>query len=227
MGLAWGTAYFLTHVLFDKYEEDSSELLKIYAGVFFFAWIGAKIFYLIFSSHNFFYRYLYADYFWFGGGFVFYGGLIFGTIFYLIYSLKFKRFNFQKSFLLVPGLVFGHAVGRVGCFLAGCCYGAHCRLAWAVKVSGEPRHPVQLYEAIALFTIGFLTLNWIKVKKTNINILTNYILIYSVVRFCMEYFRGDEVRGIFYSLLSSSQLISLTLIGCTIIVKYKSSRKNY
>ena len=221
MGLAWGIAYFLTQFLFDKYNEDSTGLFKLYAGIFIFAWIGAKVFFLYFSSQDKFYQYLYADYFWLGGGFVFYGGLIFGIIFYLIYSLIFKKFDFQKGYLLIPGLAFGHAVGRLGCLLTGCCYGALCRLPWAIKTNSGLRHPVQLYEAISLFVIGFLVFGWIKRQKNNKSVVLNYIFIYSIVRFFIEFFRGDEVRGIFWFQLSSSQLISIGLFVSAIFVKYK------
>lgn len=211
MGLAWGVGYYLTQYLFVKNGEDPSKLLKLYLGIFVFAWIGAKIFFLIFSSQHKIYQYLYADYFWLGGGFVFYGGLIFGLIFYLIYSFYFKKFNFEKSYLLIPGLVFGHAIGRIGCFLTGCCYGSVCYLPWAVKMDGEFRHPVQLYEAFSLFALAFLTLSWIKKKKTNRYIITRYLLIYSFLRFVVEFFRGDEVRGVFWFSLSTSQFISMAM----------------
>lgn len=221
MGLAWGVAYYFTRYLFEKNGEDSSKLLKLYAGIFISAWIGAKLFFLLFSAQLKIDQYIYADYFWLGGGFVFYGGLIFGLIFYLVYSLRFKKFNFHKSYLLIPGIAFGHAIGRIGCFLTGCCYGSQCELPWAVKMEGEFRHPVQLYEAFALFSIGFLALSWIEKKKTNLNIITNYLLVYSGVRFFIEFFRGDEIRGIFWFSLSTSQFISLGLIILSLAMKCK------
>lgn len=225
MGLAWGVGYYLTQYLFDKNKEDASGLLKLFFGVFIFAWIGAKVFFLLFSSQHKIYQYLYADYFWLGGGFVFYGGLIFGLIFYLLYSLLFKKFDFKKSYLLIPGLVFGHAVGRIGCFLTGCCYGSQCNLPWAIKMDGEYRHPVQLYEAFALFVLGYLSLKWIQKKKSNLYVVTNYLLVYSLVRFIIEFFRGDEIRGVFWLSLSTSQLISLGLFISALVVKYKGSKE--
>lgn len=221
MGLAWGVGFYLSQFLFDKYKEDSSKLFKLYVGIFISAWGGAKVFFLIFSSQHKIHQYLYANYFWLGGGFVFYGGLIFGLIFYFIYSLWLKKFNSQKSYLLIPGLVFGHAIGRLGCFLTGCCYGAQCDLPWAIKMEGEFRHPVQLYEAVALFCLGFLTLKWIKKNKTNLYVVTHYLLTYCILRFVIEFFRGDEIRGVFWLSLSTSQLISLGLFICVLIVKYK------
>ena len=225
MGLAWGVGYYLTQFLFDKNKEDSSGLLKLFFGIFLFAWVGAKVFFLLFSSQHKIYQYLYADYFWLGGGFVFYGGLIFGLLFYLLYSLVFKKFNFKKSYLLIPGLIFGHAVGRIGCFLTGCCFGSQCNLPWAIKMDGEYRHPVQLYEAFALFALGYLSLKWIQKKKSNLYVVTNYLLVYSLVRFIIEYFRGDEIRGVFWLSLSTSQLISLGLFICALVIKYKGSKE--
>ena len=225
MGLAWGVSYYLTQYLFDKNNEDSSTLFKLYIGMFVSAWIGAKVFFLLFSAQHKIYQYLYADYFWLGGGFVFYGGLIFGLIFYLLYSLRFKQFDFQKSYLLIPGLIFGHAIGRVGCLLTGCCYGSKCDLPWAVKIEGDFRHPVQLYEAFALLCLGFISLAWIKRKKSNIAIITNYILAYAAIRFILEFFRGDEIRGVFWFSLSASQLISIVLFTLALFIKYQRREK--
>lgn len=222
MGLAWGVGYYLTKYLFDKSEEDSSRLFRLFAGVFISSWIGAKAFFLIFSSQHKIYQYLYADYFWLGGGFVFYGGLILGLSFYLLYSLGLKKFNFEKSYLLIPGILFGHAIGRVGCFLTGCCYGSQCNLPWAIMMDGEYRHPVQLYEALALFGLGYLSLRWIALKKKNLYIVTHYVIIYSALRFVLEFFRGDEVRGVYWFSLSTSQVISVILFLGAMLIKIKN-----
>lgn len=228
MGLAWGVGYYLTQYLFVKNHKDSAALLKLYLGVFTFAWIGAKVFFLIFSAQHKIYQYLYANYFWLGGGFVFYGGLIFGLIFYLTYSLYFKKFEFKNSYLLIPGLAFGHAIGRIGCFLTGCCYGSVCYLPWAVKMDGEFRHPVQLYEAFALFALAFMTLKWIKNKKTNLYVISRYLLLYSILRFVVEFFRGDEIRGVFWFNLSTSQLISIGIfIAVIIFLKIKKFQEPF
>lgn len=225
MGLAWGIGYYKTLHLFLKYNVDDSPLLKLFAGVFLSGWIGAKIFFLIFSAPTKIQQYLYADYFWLGGGFVFYGGLIFGILFYLFFTMILKKFNLQKTYLLIPGLAFGHAIGRIGCLLTGCCYGAQCDLPWAMKLDGEFRHPVQLYEAFALLGLGFLSQKWIKNKKNNLNIVTNYLLAYSLIRFILEFFRGDELRGIYWLSLSTSQYISIGLFSVTLMVRFKKGIK--
>lgn len=220
MGLSWGVGFYLTRYLFELFQLDTKPLLPLFGGIFATSWIGAKVFFLIVSSEHKVYQYLYADEFWLGGGFVFYGGLIFGLIFYFIYSLWFKKFPFRESKILVPGLVFGHAIGRIGCFFTGCCFGTQCDLPWAIHMHGEWIHPVQLYEAFGLLGIGFIVLKWVKQKKENFFVITRYLMFYSLLRFVVEYFRGDLIRGVYWFDLSTSQMISLALFIGTIAAVY-------
>jgi phosphatidylglycerol:prolipoprotein diacylglycerol transferase len=212
MGIAWGFSYYYTEYLFLKNKIEATNLFKLYIGVFFSSWVGAKIFFLLFSAKEKISQYISADYFWLGGGFVFYGGLIFGLSYYFIYTLKFKKFEFSKSYLLVPGLIFGHAIGRIGCFFTGCCYGSQCSLPWAFQFNDVPRHPVQLYEAIGLIIIGAFSLKWIERKNQNEIIVKKYLIYYSFLRFAIEFFRGDTVRGVYWIHLSTSQIISILII---------------
>lgn len=217
MGLAWGVGYYLTRYLFEENNINIKSLQSLFVGVFITAWVGAKVFFLIFSSEQKVNQYLYADEFWLGGGFVFYGGLIFSLVFYFLYSLYFKKFDFKHSKFLAPGLVIGHAVGRIGCFLAGCCYGTQCDLLWAIKMHDEFRHPVQLYESMGLFIIGFIALSWIKNKKDNIFVITRYLIYYSALRFVIENFRGDKIRGLHMLDFSTSQVIALAMFSGAIM----------
>ncbi len=225
MGLAWGVGYYLTQYLFDKNQLNSKPLLAVFVGAFISSWIGAKIFFLAFSGDHKVYQYLYADSFWLGGGFVFYGGLIFALTFYFIWSLWLKKFPFNESKFLAPGLVIGHGIGRVGCFLTGCCFGSQCDLPWAVHMHGGWVHPVQLYEAIGLFILGYFTLKWVGSKKDNLFVVTRYLLIYSVLRFIVEYFRGDKIRGVYWFDISTSQLISLGIFLISLAAIFTKNRK--
>ncbi len=228
MGLAWGVGYYLTRYLFEENNINAKSLHSLFIGVFITAWVGAKIFFLIFSSEQKVNQYLYADEFWLGGGFVFYGGLIFSLIFYFLYSLYFKKFDFKYSKFLAPGLIIGHAVGRVGCFLAGCCFGTQCDLPWAIKMHDEFRHPVQLYESVGLFIIGFMALAWIKNKKDNIFVITRYLIYYSALRFVVEHFRGDKIRGLHALDFSTSQIIALAMFlgAIAVVIFQKFSRQS-
>lgn len=225
MGLAWGVGFYLTQYLFEKNQLNSKPLLPLFFGIFLTSWIGAKIFFLGFSSPNKVFEYLYADSFWLGGGFVFYGGLIFALTFYFIWSLWLKKFPFNESKFLAPGLVIGHGIGRVGCFLTGCCFGSQCDLPWAVHMHGKWVHPVQLYEALGLFILGYFALKWANSKKDNFFVVTRYLLIYSTLRFLIEFFRGDVIRGVYWFELSTSQVISLVLFIGTLASIYLSKTK--
>lgn len=215
MGLAWGFAYFFTVSLFERFKVEKTGLSSLYVGAFFSSWIGAKFFYLWFSSGPKIYEYIYAQYFWLGGGFVFYGGLIFGLTYYAYWTLGLKKFSPENGKYLLPGLAFGHAIGRVGCFLAGCCYGVRSDSFLAMKFQDAYRLPVQLGEAVVALLIGIYILN--KIKSNSKNILTIYVVLYSISRFGLEFFRGDEIRGVFLFGLSSSQWLSLAFMALFII----------
>ena len=217
MGLAWGFGYFYSLAIFEKYNKEIKPLLFLFLGLFLSSFLGAKLFFLWFSSGPKIYQYLYANYFWLGGGFVFYGGLIFGLIYYFIYTLVLKKFDFKNSALLLPGLCLGHAIGRVGCFLAGCCYGIKSEIPWAVKMNGEYRHPVQIYETFALIAIAMIILQMLKKEMRIQKIIGTYLVSYSCIRYILEFFRGDVIRGIIINNFSSSQLVSIGIFLLGII----------
>lgn len=217
MGLSWGWGYFFTQSIFEKHNIDSKSLKWLFIGLFVASWIGAKVFFLWFSSGPKIYQYIYANYFWLGGGFVFYGGLLLGLAYFFFHSMVLKKFPIENSKYLLPGLVFGHAIGRVGCFLTGCCYGAITDSAMALTIKGEHRFPVQAYEAIALFFIGMAVLNMLKRQVKNSKVVVSYLISYSVVRFFLEYLRGDEVRGFIFWNLSTSQVVSLSILLLSIV----------
>lgn len=216
MGLAWGISYNLTKNLIVEDGHTLKNFNILYLGAFLFSWLGAKALFLVTSSELMFDQYLNSSNFWLGGGFVFYGGLIFGLFFLFLFSIVFKLFSLKKLYFFLPGLAFGHGVGRVGCFLAGCCYGTVCELPWAVHLHDHSRHPVQLYEAFSLFLLGFVILKMMKLKFSAASIVRTYLSAYAVLRFSLEFFRGDKIRGVFeYG--TTSQYISLAILVCVLI----------
>ena len=151
-----------------------------------------------------------------GAAWFFTAGLLGGGLFAALYVLLWRRFSVENLVCLLPGLAFGHAVGRVGCFLAGCCYGT-------VLGSGF-RHPVQLYEAAILTGLGFFLL--FKVRRGRWpfqHLLAFYLASYSLLRFVLEYFRGDSARGVWAFGISTSQGIALVLLFCMVLWWLRSS----
>jgi phosphatidylglycerol---prolipoprotein diacylglyceryl transferase len=166
-------------------------------------------------------------------GGVFYGGLI-GAV--LVGYLLMKRYRlpwWKTADACAPGIAIGNFFGRQGCFAAGCCWGKPTDLPWGVKftelgheITGVPidahLHPTQLYESFAMLLV-FVVLLWLhKRKRFDGQVVLFYGLLYSVVRFSIEFVR-DDPRGDILGLttltgLSTSQLISIVIGISSLII---------
>ena len=135
---------------------------------------------------------------------------------------------------LVPALPLFHAFGRVGCFLAGCCYGIPAPAGWlgvtfpasAIEApSGVPLLPVQLYEAAGCVLL-FLLLDHLTDRGwPGGRLLALYLALYAVFRFLLEFLRGDAVRGSLGP-LSTSQVISLAVLAGVLLAELLHHRRN-
>lgn len=157
-------------------------------------------------------------------GGVFYGGLI-GAILSGYFLMRRYQLPWWKTAdACAPGIAIGNFFGRQGCFAAGCCWGKPTTLPWGVKftelgheITGVPLdvrlHPTQLYESFAMLLVFFFLLWLHKHRRFNGQVILLYALLYSVIRFAIEFLR-DDPRGDLFGLttltgLSTSQLISL------------------
>ena len=150
------------------------------------------------------------------GGFVFYGGLFGGLLGAFLYTrrygISFAKFC-NTAIVSVPLI---HAFGRLGCFCAGCCYGVPADPPLGLYFNNSPvaphgvaLFPVQLLEA-GLNLLLFFVLALVFRKRRRLSPVPVYLTSYAVIRFVLEYFRYDAVRGIFFG-LSTSQWISVAL----------------
>ena len=148
-------------------------------------------------------------------GFVVYGGII-GGIFVGYVFCRVKKLEFMKYFdLVMPSIALAQGFGRIGCLLAGCCYGRETEGAFAITFTDSsfaPNHvaliPTQIYSSILDF-IHFGVLLWIaKHKKADGQVAACYLIFYSIGRFILEFFRGDLERGS-VGVLSTSQFIGI------------------
>ncbi len=151
------------------------------------------------------------------GGFVFYGGLLGGVLGLLIYVKQYKMKFSDFADIYSVCLTLGHAIGRVGCFFAGCCYGIPYKYGYTytdthgITPLGVPLLPIQLIESACLLALFFVLLTVYLRKNPKKGTCTGiYILSYSVVRFVLEFFRGDVERGNLW-LFSTSQWISILM----------------
>jgi phosphatidylglycerol:prolipoprotein diacylglycerol transferase len=130
-------------------------------------------------------------------GFVFYGGFILASLAAVAYT-RINRLPFWKfADVFAPALALGHAIGRLGCFFNGCCFGKACTLPWGVRfpaphfAHGYPVHPTQLYEAAGNLAIFIGLTAFYRHKRFDGQIWWLYVLSYGVLRFVVEFFRGD------------------------------------
>lgn len=122
--------------------------------------------------------------------------------------------------MIAPAIPLFHAFGRIGCFLAGCCYGFE--LSDPIVIASDfviTHFPVQLVESLFNILL-FIVLNIVQRYRPNTRILYVYMLSYAVFRFIIEFFRGDVTRGLFFG-ISTSQLISAIIIVVCVITLYK------
>lgn len=181
--------------------------------------VGSRLFFVIVNAGYYLKRPLDIFKIW-EGGLVFYGGVIF-AIPTAIWFIRKKALDlWDTADIFAPSLAIAHAIGRLGCLSSGCCYGREVHdLPWAITFSdpeclaptGIPMHPTQLYESAGEL-INFLILIALrKYKSFKGRLFWTYLLNYSVVRFTVEFFRGDEARGFLIGNISVSQGISILL----------------
>jgi phosphatidylglycerol:prolipoprotein diacylglycerol transferase len=188
--------------------------------------IGAKILYIVndwgyYSTHP-------GDIFSWStlqAGGVFSGGLIGASVAAAWYMRQHRMPALATWDAFAPGLALGHAIGRVGCFAAGCCYGKPTHHFWGVTFTnpianlnsytplGIPLEPTQLFEA-AVELANFFILMWLfKRKKFDGQVLAAYFILYGVARYFLEFIRDDPGRGeVFGGVMTGTQLISIGLV---------------
>ncbi len=185
--------------------------------------VGAKLLLVITDP-----SYLASPAGWWGllrAGGVFYGGLVGAALAAAVLLRRHGLSFFPVADVLAPSVALGHFFGRLGCFAAGCCYGAACHAPWAVvfthpraaEISGTPLfvplHPTQLYEA-AFNLANYLFLAWLFRRRPPVGtVFAAYLVAYGTARFVIEFFRGDADRGFVLSgALSTSQAIAAAAV---------------
>ncbi|KJJ85102.1 Prolipoprotein diacylglyceryl transferase [Candidatus Omnitrophus magneticus] len=163
------------------------------------------------------------------GGMAFQGALIGGILAgYLACWIKKEPF-LKICDIVAPYLALGHAIGRIGCFMNGCCYGKIVKNGIGVILQGEayPRVPIQLYYSIGLVIIFFILKKLLdSPKKFNGFIFLMYIIFYSFFRFFMEFFRADNSLVFFGMTLAQVISIGTFFIGLILFV-FLSRKKVY
>ncbi len=196
--------------------------------------LGAKVFY-VFSEWNYYssdWGRLFSISALQTGG-VFYGGLLAAIAVAYWFTKRYGLPWLRTADALAPGVAAGHAVGRLGCFAAGCCWGKPTNLPWGVEFTsklahdfvgvplGIHLHPTQLYESFGTALIAvFLYRRFLRQHATG-TILGWYLLLYSSFRFFVEFFRADQARPLMGGVISATQwvAIALAVFGASLLIR--------
>jgi phosphatidylglycerol---prolipoprotein diacylglyceryl transferase len=167
-------------------------------------------------------------------GGVFYGGLI-AALLVAIWYLRSRKLPFLPvADCFAPGIALGHAIGRLGCFAAGCCWGLACERPWAVTFTDpeahrlvgvplhQPLHPTQLYEALGEFLIFATLYRLAATKPPTGRLIGLYLILYPAVRFGVEFLRAHEQANPFGWILSTAQWTALVLMAAGIYIHVRT-----
>jgi phosphatidylglycerol---prolipoprotein diacylglyceryl transferase len=167
------------------------------------------------------------------GGLVFSGGLV-ATAVAMLWYLRRHRLSFWSTGdLWAPSLALGQAIGRIGCFMAGCCYGQPTGSPWGVVFTHPkslaplniPLYPTQAFEAFSAFVIFLVLLFLHGKRKFQGQVFLWYLILHSTARLLVERFRGDERGLIPGTEMSATQLIAtLILVGSVVALLLMRSR---
>jgi phosphatidylglycerol:prolipoprotein diacylglycerol transferase len=171
-------------------------------------------------------------------GGVFLGGFLAAVVAAVVLLRRYGLEALPTFDVLAPSLALGQAIGRLGCLLAGCCWGRECDLPWAVTYTdpvaaanvGTPLHvalhPFPAYASIFNFSV-FLFLGWLYSRRLAPGrVFASYLVLYGAGRFLLELTRGDEVRGLYFNgLVSTSQLIAMALIAIGLAMHWWIGRR--
>jgi phosphatidylglycerol:prolipoprotein diacylglycerol transferase len=158
-------------------------------------------------------------------GGVFLGGFLAAVVAAVVLLRRYQLPALPTFDVIVPSLALGQAIGRIGCLMAGCCWGSSCSLPWAITYTSPiaaenlgtplhvPLHPFPVYSSLFNFTLYLALAALYKSRPAPGRVFATYLMAYGLGRFALEWTRGDAARGfVLGGALSTSQLISLGMV---------------
>ena len=202
---------------------DRDKVLDLSFGILVAAMIGSRVLFIIVNWDEYAHDLIGIVQFW-KGGLVFYGGFLGAVAFSIWYMRKHDMEFFPYADALAPTIAIGQALGRLGCFSAGCCWGGACDVHYALAARFPPDslayqsqaashliaagaattipiHPTQLYESLGTALIFLALALYRSRKKFHGELLALYLMLYAPLRALVETLRGDEERGRVFNFL--------------------------
>ena len=169
---------------------------------------------------------------------VFYGGLLLALGAAAWYLRKRRLPAWHVADCSAPAIALGQAIGRIGCFMAGCCYGAPTNVPWGIRFTNVyanenmgtplniPLHPVQIYESAGALILFVYLMRRISKRHMPGQIILEYLALYAVMRFVLEFFRDDDRGAVLNGLLSTSQFIAVIMLAAVCAIYFYLRRHN-
>ncbi len=218
MVLAFFTASFLCGLQAKKEGVDPDRIFNLLFQVFIAGIIGCRIFYVL-NNLSFYLQNPLEILMLQHGGMAWFGGLISGSVWAVIFIRKHKMDLTGTLDLIAPFVALGQAIGRIGCLLNGCCYGRESQFGIYFKSLDKVLIPTQLYSSLALLLIFFI-LRW-KQNRKHLpgEIFVSYLFLYSLKRFFIEFLRDDSPRIYYGMTLFQVLCLLLFLLSLGIFIK--------
>lgn len=192
--------------------------------MFFSALIGSRLMYVFMNPS--YYRHHPLDILkvW-QGGLVFSGGVIAVVLIMIWYARRHAMSLWKVGDLWAPAAAIGQCIGRIGCFMAGCCYGKPADGSWGVTFThphslaplGVPLHPTQLYAAVGGLTVFVILLLLAKRKQFQGQVFLWFLILHSTARLAVERFRGDDRGMVPGTEMSITQLVSMGILIAAVV----------
>jgi len=198
---------------------------------------GARFLYTFVENGSYYWRHPIEFFYLQTGGISFFGALytVVPTLWFLCWK---KKLSFlQLADIFAPVLSLGLGITKIGCFLAGCCYGTVCDLPWAITFTnpqglaqpkGVPLHPAQLYEAVSWISLYFILVWLRKYRKVPGEIFLLFVITFGIGRALLEEFRGDSihVKGLTSYQWMSIPVVLLGIIAWVYLRKRKKKERS-
>lgn len=243
--LAFAAAALLVNRRARRVGIDPDRLVPIYLLAPLFGLVGARLLHFTMAEPELFFHHPLAFFDINQGGFAFYGGVIVASAALLGYLAHAKLPLLKVADLCAPAVLLGDALGRIGCFFAGCCHGRPVGVnssgmllqmqggeihkidgfPWIALIYRKgvgvgdifdvPIYPTQLWESVGAFTlVVFLSWMWARHRRFDGQISGMALILYAILRYTVETFRGDTVRGVGYlGHYSTSQMVSFAMVA--------------
>jgi len=219
---------------------DTELFLNAATYVILAALLGARFFHVLIEQPSYYFAHPLEAFKVWKGGYTFYGGMLV-AIGVLIWYLKKEKMPILKSLdICAPYLALGQVFGRIGCMLAGCCYGKVCSFvlfpisyiatdpASFSRPMGVPLYATQVWHAFANLIVFLILMSMRKRKQFDGQLVVGYFLIYPVFRIFIEVFRGDDIRGFLIpGLVSTSQFIGGLMMICGAILWRRLRKRSF